>query len=419
MSKKTKVFLIILFAAAMLVTIYYYRKQEVSESKITEINILISLGGDNTLRAVFERYVQTFNMNNPEVSLIPFYVASDVEAMLKLIYATQANQKYDIACLSANQIYSLHEQNLIEPMDRYLEEDLGMGWMEQLPPVFMAHATMDGQIFSIPFLRNARVALFNQNKVDYNEQRITMEELLEYSQRKFEKQQDNMLLIPLDVIREYIAYQKPYETRGLYEPGKHLNILNNDKIKLIDRIQKGVFQSEILFYRENTTGNKKEFMSGDFGMLITSTLSIDSISSKVDFPIGMAPLMIQEGVTFPLVTSNLYLVKQSDPEECDHAWEAIKILWEIITADEEFQYKDHLPLTAKQLNQYREMEKDEDSLYWKAVSMDYNGYSGMAVSQKSKIDLQIETVLTSIMNRKMDMKQELEQLQQRIDEILK
>ena len=419
MSKKTKVSLMVLFAMAIFILIYSDRKQDISEDKVSKINILISLGGDNAHRAVFERYVQNFNKKDPGLQLIPFYVASDVEAMLKLIYATQASQKYDIACLGANQVYSLREQNLIEPMDSYLEEDFGMGWMEQLLPVSMAHAAVDGKIFSIPFLRNARVVLFNQSKTDYNRNSITIQELLEYSGKQYAKLQSNMLLIPMDVIREYIAYQKPYEIRKLSEPGRYLNILNNDKIELTSRIQKGIFHNEIVYYRENTLGNKKEFTNGDFGMLITSTLSMDSIIREVDFPVGMAPLLVQEDVTFPLIANNLYLVKQSDPLEYKQAWEAIKILWGIITADEELRNKDHLPLTFKQLDQCRELGKAEDLQYWKAVSMDYNGYSGMAVSQKTRIDLQVDTMLTSIMNRELDTKQELNQLQQRINEILK
>ena len=342
MSKKTKVSLMVLFAMAIFILIYSDRKQDISEDKVSKINILISLGGDNAHRAVFERYVQNFNKKDPGLQLIPFYVASDVEAMLKLIYATQASQKYDIACLGANQVYSLREQNLIEPMDSYLEEDFGMGWMEQLLPVSMAHAAVDGKIFSIPFLRNARVVLFNQSKTDYNRNSITIQELLEYSGKQYAKLQSNMLLIPMDVIREYIAYQKPYEIRKLSEPGRYLNILNNDKIELTSRIQKGIFHNEIVYYRENTLGNKKEFTNGDFGMLITSTLSMDSIIREVDFPVGMAPLLVQEDVTFPLIANNLYLVKQSDPLEYKQAWEAIKILWGIITADEELRNKDHL-----------------------------------------------------------------------------
>lgn len=420
MSKKAKTAIVIvttlIFILLILAIFFDYKNKDTSSDNITEINILISLGGDNTHRDVFERYVRKFNNKNHNFRLVPYYVASDVEAMLKLIYATHANQKYHIACLSANQIYSLNEQNLIEPMDQYIEEDFGMEWMEQLAPVTMAHATLEGRIWSIPFLRNARIVLFNNNKAGYHKDVITINELLEYSEQEFTQSQEKMLRIPLNIMREYIAYHDPYDNKALATQGKYLKIFNNDNLQFITRIRAGVLQGEIDYYRESKFENEKGLAEEEIGMLVTSTLSMEYISNNVDFPISMAPLMLKEDVTFPLVTTNLYLVKQSNPLEYSQTWEVIKALWDIITAEEELLHKDHLPLTKKQINHIR--EREDGSLFCKAAAMDYNGYSGLAVSQKTKIDLQVESVLTSIMEQELDMKQELRNLQQRIDTML-
>jgi len=128
--------------------------------------------------------------------------------------------------------------------------------------------------------------------------------------------------------------------------------------------------------------------------------------------------MLDENITFPLITSNLFMVRQSNSQEYQKTWEAIRRLWDIITSNDELRRKDHLPLTENQINQIRNMKEFDNSLFWQVFDIDYNGYSGLAVSQKSKIDLQIETVLTSILNKKLDTEQELQQLQQRIDTIL-
>jgi len=416
-AKTIIVTVITLISILFILAIYLdYKKKDTSSGNVPEINILISLGGDNTHRDVFERYVRKFNNKNPEFQLVPYFVASDVEAMLKLIYATHANQKYHIACLSANQIYSLNEQNLIEPMEQYIEEDLGMEWIEQIAPVTMAHATMDGHIWSIPFLRNARIVLFNNNKTGYNKDVITVNELLEYSEQQFTKSQEKILRIPLNIMREYIAYHDPYDNEALAAQGKYLSIFNNDNLQFISRICTGVMQNEIEYYRESKIENKKGFTGEEFGMLVTSTLSMEYISNNVDFPISMALLMLNKDVTFPLVTTNLYLVKQSNPQENGQTWEAIKALWNVITAKDELLYKDHLPLTYNQINQIREVK--DKSLFWKAAAMNYNGFSGLAVSHKTKIDLQVESVLTSIMDQKLNIKQEFSNLQQRIDTML-
>jgi len=416
-SRKTTFTLVILLSVSILslTIIYNLRKQNTSKNEITEVNILISLGGDNTHKAVFERYINAFNRKDPSFQLKPYYVASDVEAMLKLIYATSANKKYDIACLSANQIYSLCEQNLIEPIEYYIEEDLGIGWISQLPPVYMAHAVMDGHIWSIPFLRNARVVLYNREKINFNKSIMTIEEVLEYAEAP--DKQGGKILIPLNTIMEYISYQDPFDDEVFMAPGKYLNILDEDKINFVDRIKNGIIQNRIEYYQESISANNK-LTTKDFGMLITSSSYIESVCNEISLPLNIVPLMLDENITFPLITSNLFMVRQSNSQEYQKTWEAIRRLWDIITSNDELRRKDHLPLTENQINQIRNMKEFDNSLFWQVFDIDYNGYSGLAVSQKSKIDLQIETVLTSILNKKLDTEQELQQLQQRIDTIL-
>lgn len=389
------------------------------EEKPSEVKMLISLGGENTNQPILQRYIDKFNeTESSHIRLIPYFVQSDVEAMLKLIYAKETNQNYHIACLGPNQIYSLANMDLIEPLDNFIIKNVGMPWLEQLFPVTMANATLDGKILSIPILRNSRIVIFNKNMLNYKGNFITLEKLLALIKEYENSAKPPLLQAPLvNIIVEYIAYQSPYRNAGGEKNSKNISFTDGKKIDIVDKLQQEIKKGTIELYYENETNSFKDFFSGNVTALAVSTSCMDYIESNASFPISSSILMMDEKTTFPLLPLNLYMVKQNTDLNYDTIWNVMQSIWDVATGESELYSKDHLPLTAPQKVKYNDIRgKDPNSINY-ILTKEYNGYSNIAVNQNSKINLQIETTIKRIFNQEGNSEEELYSLESHINSL--
>ncbi len=418
--KRWSIFFIIIIIILILFTLPRIRKNdEKNNDEISNINILISLNNDNGNKQIFDDYITSYNSIDPKIQVTPFFVQSDVEAILKLIYVKEANQKYDIACLGSNQIYSLIELGLIQPLDSYIEKSNGINWLEQMLPISMANSNSDGKLWSIPIMRNSRVVLFNQNLVKYQKESITFKELLLLSEERHAKTRKTTLLVPLsEVLIDYISYNSLLDSIALNSKGKYLNILEEDKINILEIAQRGVQNKSIENYTENAMKGIEEFLNGNICSLISNTYYANKILKLTDFPISYIPLMIDEDTTFPLQGSNLYLIKQFNTSEYTNSWNALLKFWEIASKDEQFIDKGNIPIIISQKEKYIKYENTDNPSYLNAIKTTYNGYSGMAINQNTKINLLLENMLRNILSKGYEVDKGLEEIQKKIDSIL-
>ncbi|WP_352418171.1 hypothetical protein [Proteiniborus sp.] len=423
MKKRNIIFIIlviiIFFALSRVYKNDEKNKAEKNNDGISKINILISLDGNNGNKEIFEKHISAFNKNSSKIQAIPYFVQLDVEAILKLIYVKEANQKYDIACLGSNQIYSLVELGLIEPVDSYVTESFGTNWLEQMTPNSMANSTADGKLWSIPMLRNARVVLFNKNLINYTDDSITLPELLLLAEEQNKKTNKTSLLAPLsEVLIEYISYNSPFDSIALNQKGKYLNILDDNKINILDMAQKGVENKSIENYTQNALKGMEVFLDGNISTLVSNTYYANKLINTANFPISYIPLMLDENTFFPLQGSNLYLIKQSDKTEYNKSWNALQKFWEIATEDVELMNNGHIPITVSQKENCISSGSVDNPSYLKAIKRNYNGCSGMAINQNTKINLLLENMLGNVIYKKYEADKGLQEIQSIINNIL-
>lgn len=422
--KRRSIFFIILIIIIFFALSRLYKNDEKNNAEmnndgISKINILISLDGNNGNKEIFEKHISSFNKNDSKIQVIPYFVQSDVEAILKLIYVKEANQEYDIACLGSNQIYSLVELGLIEPIDSYVAESFGTNWLEQMIPISMANSTVDGKLWSIPMMRNARVALFNKNLINYTGNAITLQKLLLLAEEQYNKTNKTSLLAPLSgVLTEYISYNSPFDSISFNKKGKYLNIIDENKINMLDIAQKGVENKSIKSYTENAMKGIEEFLDGNICTLVSNTYYANKLINTANFPISYIPLMLDENTSFPLQGSNLYLIKQSDKTEYMTSWNALQKFCEIAAEDVEIINNGHIPITFSQKKNCINSGSIDNPSYLNAIKRTYNGYSGMAINQNTKINLLLENMLGNILNNKYEADKGLEEIQGIINGIL-
>lgn len=419
--KKGVIISIICLLTISIIVLRNRTSEEILSEHITIINILISLDGDINNREIFEKHISLFNKENTNIQAVPFFVPSDTEAIIKLIYEKGANQRYDIAYLGANQIHSLIGLDLIEPLDSYITRDFGISWLEDFYPISMANSIVKGEIWSIPIIRNAIVALFNQKQYNYNKETISLEELIQQTQELNTNKENNKILVPLwDLVIEYMIYNNHFKDPYFNENHIKLNIIDENKIKVLDDIRVGIQQNRIIDYSINDFKGIKDFANGYSDILVCNTYYANKLLKEIDFPISVASLMVDSNVSYPLVGSNLYLIKQPFRDNYDYSWDALKSLWEIVTNDIQAENKGNIPLT---VSNYNNIENKNGILnynksYINAIYRRYNGVSGLAINQNTKIKLLLENSFRKILNEEENTYEAIVEIQNLIDDVL-
>lgn len=380
-----------------------------------DINILISLNNDNGTKQIYERYVDQYNRTNTQTKLVPHYVASDTHAMLKLIYAKEANKEYDVACLGAEQLHTLRNLNLITSINTEIIRDKGFGWLNDQLPVMMADTTRDGNIYSLPLLRNSMVFYYNTGSVDFNKDTITLNEvfdLLESDSKNFQVAAPIHTLFPT-----VLAHTKPYQHMVEKEAGNYMEVFSDEKVKLAEQLRYAVTKKQIINYTLNNMNGMDSFFSGKTDFLVAGSNYYRQIKDKAPFSMGTAILALDANTTFPLYGVNIYMIKKQTAVDRDTIWMVMQELLDIGAAQGDMGYMDHLPLSNNQIDKVVK-EKEVDSNYFKISTYPYTGFSSLTVSQNTKIQLLLDSSVSKLMNEDIKQSTVLKQLQTQINQIL-
>ena len=153
-------------------------EKEVQQTITTDIDLLISTGGDPFRKTFLQEVIEHFENANSDYQLHTTFVESDTLAFLKLLYS-EGEQKYDIVALGEESVVSASEQGLVYPLDDFVLRDLGFEWLNEVPAACMENTVNQGKIYSLPFVKSN---LYYYSKTEeIKEEKITIWEVLENS----------------------------------------------------------------------------------------------------------------------------------------------------------------------------------------------------------------------------------------------
>lgn len=398
MKKRNKVIMIILLilcAFSSLFYLEYKRKSKVFIKK--EISMLVSLDGDNGKKELMESAIEEFNKGSEEYYIKPSFALSDSHAILKLIYSKSVNMQYHIVSMGAEQLHTLRNLDLVKELDEYLLEDFDIRFLNSIDPIFMAHTSDNGNIYSVPYIRNSQVIFYDKSRIQL-EDNISFEELMELSEK-------NPVLFPSgQVFTDLVVYEEPYSTDENSSKYRSVTVNLPYKVEMINKIKERHANGSFVFYRENGVLSLEPFLKREIPIIAANSYYMDKINTRASFPIGTAVLKINEDKSFPLQGSNLYMLRQNSKEEYDSIWRVITELLKISIKNGEQQ--GGIPLI-----------KNSDSKNHIA-EYPYNSFSSMAVSQNSKVELLVETVINNIMQNGEDAEESIKELQDKINSVI-
>lgn len=361
---------------------------ETDKVRPAEVQILISLGGDNGNKAYYEELIGQFNRDVAEVCLVPSYAESDSHAILKLLYSGQTNQSYDIACLGAPQITTLIDMKLIQPLDQYVMRDLGVGWLNSIPPIRMAGTVKDGSIYSLPFFRTNTVLYCNEALISWAGEEITTAGMLRLAETYHGGGGGPGLLLAADqLVLDLLAAGEGEMILPAGERAETLTVDGEEQCRLAEQIRRLLRDGGGISYKTNDGRALNAFFDGRVPLLEGSSCHEAQIRMAAEFSVRVVPLKINDKKDYPVNGSNLYLIHHSGSGE--PAWAAILRLLELA--------EDGMPEHP-------------------AVG---NSYSRMAVHQNSKVQRLMEMAVLRMWREDTDTGEILKQLQAQVDDILK
>lgn len=295
----------------------------------------VAVGGAaaDTIQALTDDYVAA----NPDVSIHPIYAGSYTEAATKAITAARGGNAPQLSVIGAADMFSLIEEDIIEPFDAYVTDAEKETWIGGFYPSFMQNSQTGGKTWGIPFQRSTPVMYWNKEAfaaagLDPEVPPANWAELVEMG-KKLTKKDANGNVTQWGVRIPSAGF--PYWLfQGLTTPNDVIlanadgNVTNFDDPKVVEALEFLVAMSkEHKIMAEGSIdwgATPKAFFEGESAIIWTTTGNLVNITNNApfDFGVAMLPAKVQRGA--PTGGGNFYLFKDASTEQKAAAVEFVK-----------------------------------------------------------------------------------------------
>ncbi|SDN02283.1 ABC transporter substrate-binding protein [Ensifer sp. YR511] len=120
----------------------------------------VQVGGPVT--KVIDGYVEKFMAANPDIEVAPIYAGNYNDTTTKALTAAKAGTPPSVAVLLATDVFTLIDEDVIEPVGSFATSAEDKTWMAGFMPAYLKSAQTDGQLWSVPFQRSTAVLYYNK-----------------------------------------------------------------------------------------------------------------------------------------------------------------------------------------------------------------------------------------------------------------
>ncbi|UDF28729.1 UNVERIFIED_ORG: ABC transporter substrate-binding protein [Roseateles sp. XES5] len=120
----------------------------------------VQVGGPVT--KVIDGYVQKFMEANPGITVAPIYAGNYNDTTTKALTAAKAGTPPAVAVLLATDVYTLIDEDVIDPIDDFTKTDEDKAWLAGFMPAYLKSAQTEDHLWSVPFQRSTAVMYYNK-----------------------------------------------------------------------------------------------------------------------------------------------------------------------------------------------------------------------------------------------------------------
>jgi len=303
----------------------------------------VQVGGP--LTQVIDGYVARFKQENPDIDIAPIYSGSYTDTTTKALTAAKAGQPPTVAVLLATDIFTLIDEDLVDPIDEFVKTEEDKAWLNGFMPAYLKSAKVDGHLWAVPFQRSTAVMYYNKQAFeevgldpDKAGEHLDTWEKMAKTAKLLTKQEGGQVSRWGVGIPGGVSSGTWLFTAMVAQNGGHLmneegtqTYLNSPEVVdalnfWVDLQNEGVHP--VGTYEWGTAPN--DFISGRVALLWHTTGNLTNIRKNAPFPFGVAPLPGNPDPVSVLGGGNFYIFKDATDEQKAAAFKFIKYM----TSDE-------------------------------------------------------------------------------------
>ena len=302
----------------------------------------VQVGGP--LTAVIDGYVAKFEAANPGIDVNAVYSGSYTDTTTKALTAAKSGAPPTVAVLLATDIFTLIDEEVIEPIDAFIKTDEDKAWADGFMPAYLKSAKVDDHLWAVPFQRSTAVlywnkAAFAEAGLDPEKYPNTWDEMVEYGKAVTTKDAAGNTTrwgvgIPGNVGSAQWLFGALVAQNGarlVNDEGTETYLTDP---KVIEALQFWIDLNKVHGIHppgiQEWGTTPQDFLEQRIAMVWTTTGNLTNIRKNATFDFGLAPYPGNPGPASVLGGGNLYIFKNASDDEKAAAFEFIKFL----TSDE-------------------------------------------------------------------------------------
>jgi sn-glycerol 3-phosphate transport system substrate-binding protein len=296
-----------------------------SAAQATEITFYYPIAVGGPITKVVDGYAEAFNKKNPGITVKPVYTGSYQDSIVKAMTAAKAGNAPDAAVLLSTDMFTLIDNELIEPIDKLATKDSDKAWIKSFYPAFMENSQANGQTWGIPFQRSTIVQYWNKEAfkaagLDPNTAPKTWDEMIAFGKKLTKKDASGNttqwgLEIPSSGFPYWLFQALTTQNGAILATQDGTRVAYNDP-KVVEAAQ---FFADLSIKHEvmpkgiidwGTT--PKDFFEGKTAMMWTTTGNLTNVRKNAKFEFGVAAMPSKVRGGSPTGGGNIYIFKNAD-----------------------------------------------------------------------------------------------------------
>lgn len=301
----------------------------------------VQVGGP--VSKVIDGYVAKFEAANPDIDVAPVYAGNYNDTTTKALTAAKAGTPPAVAVLLATDIFTLYDEDVIEPFDDFIKTDEDKAWAGGFMPAYLKSAQLEGQLWSVPFQRSTAVMYYNKQAfkdagLDPEKYPTTWDEMAAAGKAVTAKDASGTVTrwgvgIPGNVGSAQWLFGALAAENGakLANDAGTETYLTDPKVVQalqywVDLSKDGIHPQGIFEWGTAPA----DFLAGRVAMIWHTTGNLANIRKNATFDFGVAPFPGNPKPASVLGGGNLYIFKEASDEQKAAAFKLVKFL----TSDE-------------------------------------------------------------------------------------
>lgn len=310
-----------------------------SAASATEITFYYPIAVGGPITKIVDGYADAFNKTHPDITVKPVYTGSYQDSIVKAMTAAKAGNAPDVAVLLSTDMFTLIDDELIEPYDAIATSDSDKAWIKSFYPAFMENSQAGGHTWGIPFQRSTIVQYWNKDAfkaagLDPEKPPHTWDEMAALGKKLTKRDASGNVSqwgveIPSSGFPYWLFQALTTQNGAILANQDGTRVAYNDA-KVVEAAQ--FFADLGQKYEVMPKGiidwgtTPKDFFEGKTAIIWTTTGNLTNVRSNAKFAFGVAAMPSKARGGSPTGGGNLYLFKTNDKAKEAAALEFVRFL---------------------------------------------------------------------------------------------